>query len=172
MSSSPAGPPAPTPPGPDASPGAVVRWTFDVLNTHHAAPLRAVWTDETRERMPTATYRGPDEIEGYFDRLFAAVPDATLTMQGMAEQGDDVFVRWTLTGTHTGAAFEGIEPTGVRIDLDGVDHFTVRGGKIASNFVIFDQMQFARQVGLLPADGSRIDIGMKRGFNLLQRLRG
>lgn len=166
-----AGPPAPTPPGADATPGEVVRWTFDVLNTHRAAPLRAVWTDDTRERMPTATYRGGTEIEAYFERLFAAVPDVTLTMQAMAEQGEDVFVRWTLTGTHTGAAFEGIEPTGARLDLDGVDHFTVRGGKIVSNFVVFDQMQFARQLGLLPADGSRLDVGLKYGFNLLTRLR-
>ncbi|MEJ2869929.1 ester cyclase [Actinomycetospora sp. OC33-EN08] len=167
-----AGPPAPTPPGADATPGTVVRWTFDVLNTHHAAPLRAVWTDETRERMPGATYRGADEIEAYFSGLFAAVPDLTLTMQSMVEQGEEVFVRWTLTGTHTGAALEGIEPTGKRLDIDGVDHFTVRDGVIVSNFVIYDQMQFARQLGLLPADGSRLDVGLKWGHNLLARLRG
>lgn len=166
-----AGPPAPTPPGADATPGEVVRWTFDVLNTHTAAPLHAVWTDETRERMPTATYRGAAEIAGYFERLFAAVPDVTLTMQAMVEEGEQVFVRWTLTGTHTGAALEGVEPTGARLDLDGVDHFTVRGGKIVSNFVVFDQMQLARQLGLLPADGSRLDVGLKYGFNLLNRLR-
>ena len=37
-----AGPPAPTPPGSQASPGEVVRWVFDIVNTHTAAPLRSM----------------------------------------------------------------------------------------------------------------------------------
>ena len=38
--------------------------------------------------------------------------------------------------------------------------------------MVFDQMQFARQIGLLPADGSRLDAAAKRGFNLMARRRG
>ena len=167
----PSDPPAPTPPA-DRTPENVVRWTFDVLNSHQSAPLRAVWTDETLERFPTATYRGADEIAGYFDRLFVAVPDVALTMLALAADGENVFVRWRITGTHTGGELEGIVPTGARLDLDGVDHFVVRDGTIASNFVIFDQMQFARQLGLLPADGSRTDVGLKYAFNALTRWRG
>ena len=164
-------PPAPTPPA-DRSPAAVVRWIFGVLNSHSAEPLRAVWSAETRERFPPRTYRGPDEIAGYFAGLFAALPDATFTVEALVADGETVFVRWRLVGTHTGAEFEGIAATGRRVDLDGVDHFVVRDGTVVSNFVVFDQMQLARQLGLLPQDGSRTDVGLKRAFNALVRLRG
>jgi predicted ester cyclase len=166
-----AGPPAPTPPGAGASPGEVMRWVFDIVNTHSAAPLRSVLTAESRLRLPDATHRGVEAILGFWDGLFAAVPDLTVTMQAMAEQGETVFVRWTLTGTHSGAAWAGVAPTGARIDLDGIDHVTVADGAITSDFVVLDQMQLARQVGLAPAEGSRIDVALRRGAGLLARLR-
>jgi predicted ester cyclase len=88
----------------------------------------------------------------------------------LVEQGDDVFVHWLLTGTHTGGTFQGIEPTGRKIALDGIDHFVVRDGAVATNFVVFDQTQFARQIGMLPPDGSRADRAMKSAFNARSRL--
>ncbi len=51
-----------------------------------------------------------------------------------------------------------------------MDHFVVRDGTVASNFVVFDQMQFARQIGMLPADGSAADRAMKAAFNAKTRL--
>ncbi len=166
-----AGPPAPTPPGAHAAPGEVMRWLFDIVNTHHAAPLRAVLSTESRLRLPDATYRGAEEILGFWDRLFAAVPDLTMTMQAMAEQDETVFVRWTLSGTHDGAAWAGVAPTGLRLDLDGVDHVTVRAGVIVSDFVVLDQLQVARQLGLAPTEGSRLDVALRRGRGVLARLR-
>lgn len=62
------------------------------------------------------------------------------------------------------------EPTGRKIALDGIDHFVVRDGAVATNFVGFDQMQFARQTGMLPPDGSRADRAMKTAFNARSRL--
>ena len=83
----------------------------------------------------------------------------------VAAEGDAVFVRWHLTGTHTGTAWSGIEPTGKRIELDGIDHFTVRDGAVISNFVVFDQMEVGRALGLLPPDGSGPDRALKAAFN-------
>jgi hypothetical protein len=95
-----------------------------------------------------------------------------MTMEAMAENEEgQVFVRWRLAGHHTGADYEGLAATGAQVDLDGVDQFTVADGRITSNFVIFDQMQFARQIGLLPAEGSRLEVGLRQGFNLLARRR-
>lgn len=165
-----AGPPAPTPPGSQATPGQVMRWVFDVLNTHHTAPLRDVLTAGSRARLPVGTYRGVDGILGFWDGVIAALPDLTMTMQAMAEQDDTVFVRWTLTGTHTGAALAGVAATGARIDLDGVDHVTLRDGRVVANFTVFDQVQVARQLGLAPVEGSRLDVALRRGAHLLARL--
>jgi predicted ester cyclase len=88
----------------------------------------------------------------------------------IVEHGDDVLAHWQLTGTHSGGPFQGIAPTGKRIVLDGMDHFVIRDGVVATNFVVFDQMQFARAIGMLPPDGSRADRAMKAAFNARSRL--
>jgi predicted ester cyclase len=153
----------------------LIRWAFDVLNTHDVAPLKPYWNESTRERFPNATCVGPEEIGAYFEATFAAMPDFHIEIVGLAEQGNDVFVQWRITGTHSGAAWQGIAPTGKRLALDGIDHFVVREGKVESNFVVFDQLQFARQIGMMPADGSTADRAMKATFNgktrLLERIR-
>jgi hypothetical protein len=46
----------------------------------------------------------------------------------------------------------------------------IRDGKVVSNFVVFDQMQYARQLGMMPPDGSGADKAMKTAFNARTKL--
>jgi len=154
-----------TAPPTQASNGELIRWSFDRINEHDISPLREFWTPETVERFPDRTCRGPVQLAAYFEELFAAVPDVHMEVLHVVEQGEDVFVRWHLTGTHTGTAWSGIETTGRRIELDGIDHFVVREGRVVSNFVVFDQMDVGRAMGLLPPDGSAADKALKAAFN-------
>ena len=156
---------AATAPPVDAGPVALVRWTFDVINTHDITPLREVWAPDVVERFPNRTCRGIDEVTDYFASAFAALPDLHIEVVQAVGEGEDVFVRWKLTGTHTGAAWTGIEATGAPVELDGVDHFTVRAGRITTNFVVFDQMAVGRAMGILPEEGSPADRAMKAAFN-------
>jgi steroid delta-isomerase-like uncharacterized protein len=147
----------------------LIRWSFEQLNRHDTRAMRQLWRDDTLQRFPDRTCRGADEIAAYFEETFAALPDLRVEVVALVERGDEVFVRWRLTGTQQGA-IQGIEGTGRRIELDGVDHFTLRDGRIASNFVVFDQMQWARQVGLMPADASPADRALKAAFNARTKL--
>lgn len=169
-SSGPSAPPRPVPPA-DAGPGELVRWVFTVLNAHDPEALRQVLAPDTHDRLPTRTLRGADEVVGYYRDLLAALPDAVFTLVGLAERDGEVFTRWRLTGSHSGAPFEGFEPTGRRLDVDGVDHVTVADGRVTSSFVVLDQVQVARQLGLLPTAGSRPDVGLRTAFNVLARRR-
>jgi steroid delta-isomerase-like uncharacterized protein len=159
-----------TPPPETATNAELIRWAFDILNTHDVGQLKPYWTGSTRERFPNATCVGTDEIAAYFESTFAAVPDFHIEIVALVEQGDDVFVQWRITGTHSGAAWQGIAATGKPLELDGIDHFVIRDGKVESNFVVFDQLQFARQIGMIPADGSTADRAMKAAFNGKTRL--
>jgi predicted ester cyclase len=150
--------------------GELVRSLFDVVNQRDLETLRRFWTPQSVERFPDETCHGADAIAAYFATAFAALPDWHMRVVSVVEQGEDVFVRWHLTGTHAGGAFQGIEATGRPIALDGIDHFVVRDGVVVTNFVVFDQMQFARQLGLLPPDGSRADRAVKAAFNARTRL--
>jgi steroid delta-isomerase-like uncharacterized protein len=131
--------------------------------------MSELWTEQTYQRFPDRVCHGTGEIRAYFDEVFAAIPDLAVEVLALVEQGDEVFVRWRLSGTQRGR-IQGLEGTGRRIRLDGVDHFTLRDGKIASNFVIYDQMQWARDIGLLPHDGTSADKAVKGAFNAKARV--
>ncbi len=145
------------------------RWAFDAINRRDIAGLRTLWTAQSVERFPDRTCHGADEIAAYFEDAFAAMPDWHMDVIAVAEQGEDVFVHWHLTGTHQGPLL-GIEPTGKTLAVDGMDHFVMRDGKVVSNFVIFDQMQYAREIGMMPPDGSGPDKALKAAFNARTKL--
>lgn len=152
-----------TPPT-NASNGDLVRWAFEQINEHDVEPLRQFWTPQTAERFPDKSVTGSDEIVAYFDEVFAAISDFKIEIKALAEEGEDVFVRWHMTGRHTGP-FTGIEGTGKDVAIDGIDHFVIRDGKVISNFVVFDRVQFGQQLGMMPPDDSRGDKAMKALFN-------
>jgi steroid delta-isomerase-like uncharacterized protein len=152
----------------NATNGELIRWAFELLNQHDVSPLKQFWTADTVERFPDRTCRGPEEIAQYFEDAFTALPDFHMEILALSEQDEDVFVHWRLTGTHEGP-LQGIEPTGKKLLIDGMDHFVIRDGTVISNFVVFDQMQYARQLGLMPADGSAPDRALKSAFNLRTR---
>jgi steroid delta-isomerase-like uncharacterized protein len=149
----------------------LARRAFELLNEHDIAALRQFWSTDTVERFPDRTCHGADEIANYFEDAFAAIPDFHMDVLAIAEQGENVFVHWRLTGTHEGPLL-GIAPTHKPLAIDGMDHFVVRDGQVISNFVVFDQMQYARGIGMIPPDGSPADKAMKRAFNARTRLMG
>jgi steroid delta-isomerase-like uncharacterized protein len=147
----------------------LIRWSFEQLNRHDIGALRELLSADIVERFPDRTCRGVDEVAGYFEDTVAALPDMRIEVVSIVEQGEDVFAQWRLTGTHNGRV-QGIEGTGKPIELDGIDHFVLRDGKIVSNFVVFDQMQYSRQLGILPAQDSAADKAVKAAFNARTKL--
>lgn len=147
------------------SPADVARAVFAGFNAHDVPAMRAQWADSVTERLPDATISGADALEGYFRELFAAVPDSRMEIVSLAEDGETVFIHWQLTGTHTGDGFQGLRATGKRLCVDGFDRMTIRDGRQVANFVVFDRMGFAQQLGMLPPDGSGPERGMKAAFN-------
>lgn len=82
-----------------------------------------------------------------------------------------VAVRWHFTGTFSGEPWVGIEPTGRPVDMRGMDLLEFQDGRIAGNCAYFDQLSFARQIGMLPAKGSISDRIMLGAFNLVTKAR-
>ena len=84
-----------------------------------------------------------------------------------AESGHErVTVRWHMTGMFWGAPYLGNDPTGRSIDLRGMDLIDGEDGKVAGNNIHYDQLTFARQIGMRPAEGFFGDRTMTRAFNL------
>jgi predicted ester cyclase len=158
----------------DATNAELVRWTVEAIGRQDLAAARLAWADDVVERFPDRTCRGPVELSAYFQEAYDAISDWGFEPLAVVGDGEDVLAHWRLTGVHTGTLL-GIEATGRPVAIDGMDHFVVRDGRIVSNFVVFDQLDYARQLGMMPAEGSSTDRALKGAFNartrLLDRLR-
>jgi hydroxyacylglutathione hydrolase len=114
---------------------------------------------------------GRQEIADHFAMLHAAFPDFDLEVLQLIAQDDMAAVRWRLRATFAGPGdFMGFAPTGARVDIEGTDFLKVADGKILRLDAYTDGMTVARQLGLLPEQGSRQDRGMQRALNARTRL--
>ena len=113
----------------------------------------------------------PDSFRAWFANLFAAFPDFHFEILDVVAEGDVAAVRWHATGTFDGAVrFEGVDPTGARIDLTGCDVLRIRNGKIHRNDAYLNGAQMAQQLGALPPTGSLVERAMLSALNLKTRV--
>ena len=74
-------------------------------------------------------------------------------------------------GTFSGAAFDGVDATGKHVEVRGLDLFEVEDGQIVANTAYYDGLEFARQIGMMPAHASGAERAMKSAFNAITKLR-
>jgi steroid delta-isomerase-like uncharacterized protein len=133
------------------------------------------WSDESTNYFLAAgqTVRGALSLTAWFREFLAAVPDWHMEIENTFDDGDQqAVVQWRGSGTFTGGPFLGIEPTGRRVEMRGVDVFRIDGdGKVVTNTVYYDGAEFARQVGMLPPRDSAVDRLTLRAFNAGTRLK-
>jgi steroid delta-isomerase-like uncharacterized protein len=79
--------------------------------------------------LPKEVCNGPEGTKRYASAVIAAVPDRKIVHDDTFAKGDKVLIRWTNTGTNTGALF-GNPPTGKPIVVTGFDLFRISDGKI------------------------------------------
>lgn len=115
-------------------------------------------------------FRGIDAVRGFFGELFAAMPDFEMTVERIVADESSAAVKWRAQATFSSAPFQGIQPTGRTVKLRGVDFFEVEDGRIRRNTVFYDGASFARQIGMLPPEGSLTERTMRGLFNLKTRL--
>ena len=151
----------------------VVRSYFDAVIARDPAAMAGHWADEGIEDIvPVGVFRGPEEVRAYFTELFTAVPDADMTIERVLAKDDNVLVQWRMSGTFDGGPLMGVEPTGRRIELRGLDWLEVEGDKITRNTAFADGAALARGMGLLPPQGSAAEKAMFGAFNTFTKARG
>jgi predicted ester cyclase len=153
-----------------ADPAAVAERYFAALAARDLDAMVACWAPGGREFIRgQVDTTAPDGLRAYFGALFAAVPDLDVRVEATTVEGERACVRWVARGTFAGAPFRDIEPTGARLELEGIDELTVSDGLIQANNAFSDGLAFARQVGMLPAEGTTADRGLTRAFNVRTR---
>jgi len=128
--------------------------------------------DGIEDLVPVGIFRGPGAVRAFFEELFAAVPDTAFTVHELVADTQGAAVQWRLTGTFDGGAFQGIDPTGRRLEVRGCDCLEIdEDGKITRNTAYYDGAAFARGIGMLPAQNSTAERAMRVGFNAVTRAR-
>ena len=142
-----------------ASSSVIARRYYDALSKRDLDAAVACWKPGGIDRLigqPEVV--APDGIRAYFTGLFDAFPDFSFEVLDTTTQRERCIVRWRATATFTGPGqFQGFTANGERIAIEGCDVVEVSGDQIVGNTVYIDSGEVARQLGFLPAVGSRAE---------------
>ena len=146
-------------------------------NEKDADALAALVADDLEYYDPAwpELMHGPGDVRTFTSAMWRAMPDMQFSEPaGLIgdPDGERAAVPWRMTATFTGVLDPpGYAPTGAAIELEGVDVFELRDGKIARLATHYDALEVGRQVGVMPARGSRADRMGVKGQRLLAKLR-
>jgi steroid delta-isomerase-like uncharacterized protein len=145
---------------------------FEAIANRDTRAMTSHWSEEgVDEIVPLGPLRGHGEIDAFFRELFAAAPDLETTVTRVVAGEREAAVEWRMSGHFTGAPFQGIDPTGKRLEMRGLDLLEIEDGLIVANTAYYDGMSFARQIGLMPPENSGAERAMKGAFNAATRAR-
>src|SRR4051794_25905859 len=150
----------------------VARGYFGALERMERNAQREWYHDESG-----ATFHGSETLDSkaaivaYFDALYGAIPDFRLEIRQITAQDDRAAVQWRATGTFAGPGqFQGLDPTGARVDISGCDVLRARDGKVAWIDAYVDNMAVAVQLGVLPPPESKAQERMTKAINAKTRM--
>ena len=146
---------------------AVVREYLEALGERDLDRAVAVWQPGSPDHLHgVAELIAPDGIREYFGALFAAYPDFRIEVVEVVASGELAAARLQMSGTFTGPGrFQGLAPTGARVEFESCDLFRVVDEKIVENNAYPNAMGLAQQLGLLPPTGSQAERAMMGAFN-------
>jgi len=89
-------------------------------------------TERVSPERVGADVRG--EEQKWWRQARAAFPDMTFTVDLLVESDDLVVSHWTVRGTHTGAPFYDVAPSGEPVVISGTAILRIRDGQIAEHW--------------------------------------
>ena len=128
---------------------AFTRRAYEAINQKNLDALDEMVASDMIDRDP-APGQGPglEGVKQYFSSLHTAFPDVQMNIDDMIAEGDKVVARVNVGGTHQGE-FMGIDPTGNRVTITGIDILRIADGKIVERWGKFDDLSMMQQLGVI-----------------------
>ena len=147
---------------------------LDAWNALDGEAVASLCTDDVRWSDPAApdVLVGPDAVRDFVEMTGRAFPDFQIVetdSQYVQAGSPRVLAPYRMTGTMLGE-MDVFAPTGRRLSVDGVDEWTFRDGRLCIYRTRYDTVDAARQLGVMPALGTRADRVMVRLQHLQARL--
>ena len=163
---------------PPRTPSEVAREAFHgIYDERDLSNPSRYWTDQSIDHFLTLgeSIRGKEALARFFRKLFAAYPDWKVDIEQTVDDGKSrAVVQWTAHGTFSGdERWRRIEPTGSKVTVRGIEIMSFdRDGKVDQNTVYYDGEAFARQIGMLPREGSLTERVLLAAFNAVTKVKG
>ena len=124
----------------------IVRKSIEIINTKDLSSIKQMvapdFIDHTRQMQ------GSENLKKFLSMIFKSFPDFHLTIEDMIAEGDKVWVRLTITATHTGE-FYGLAPTGRKFTEPSVWIYRIVNGKIVEGWDVQDELDFYKKIGAI-----------------------
>ena len=139
----------------DAAPAlaeAIARYN-DAWNAHDLDAIMAMHAPEMVFHNHTAGESASgEEVRGHIGSIFQTWPDIAFATQRLYVRDGIVTQEWRASATHANRMTRGdltVEPTGRRVEWDGIDAIPFEHGLVKRKDVYSDSVSILRQVGLL-----------------------
>jgi len=128
---------------------ALVTKVFDELNKKNTEVYQELYAPDYGWHFPSNNPKGltREEEEGFSKMLWAGFPDMRYDLKEMVARGDKVMVRFITGGTHSGE-YQGLPPTGKKVEASGMWIGQVIDGKIVNAKEDFDVLGWMQQLGM------------------------
>jgi len=125
--------------------------------------MNQIWNERDYSHLhaayaPGFLFQGPTQRQSegrgayktLLETLFVTFPDLKLQVDevywmGNDEQGYMTSERWSATATHLGSALYG-QATGIQVQIWGITQHHVQGGKIVSEWMLFNELDVMMQI--------------------------
>ncbi len=128
---------------------AIARRGYEAINQKNLDALEELAASDIIDHDPAPGQApGLEGVKQSFDELLTAFPDVQMSIEDMIAEGDKVVARVSVSGTHQGE-FMGIDPTGNRVTITGIDILRIAEGKIVEHWGNFDDLGMMQQLGVI-----------------------
>jgi steroid delta-isomerase-like uncharacterized protein len=140
------------------------RWFEEVWNERRSDTIGELMSPEGIGHMESGDVQGVEPFKRVRDEFLAALPDLKFEIEGIVSDGDDVVVRWSATGTHTGAGL-GSEPNHQRISIRGMTWIRFKDGLMVEGWDSWNQEAFLQRLRERPDKTPKIKVNVARSLS-------
>jgi steroid delta-isomerase-like uncharacterized protein len=132
------------------------RWSEELWSRGNLAVADEIIAPDYERHDPGDPFaaKGPDDVKRIVTMLRTMLPDFRITVESIIAEGDFVVSRYTATATDT-VGYMGMPATGRPIKTPAIQIFRFANGKIVESWAARDDLGTLRQLGHLPAPGTR-----------------
>ncbi len=105
---------------------------YDAVYEYWAPEFRSHTTERVNPAAVGTDIR-PEEHK-FWRMAKAAFPDMDFRVDVLIEADDLIVSHWTITGTHSGAAYYDVPPSGTRVTINGTAILRMKDGKVVEHW--------------------------------------